>query len=159
MFNGLGKLEGEYTIKLQDNAKPFAITTPRRVPIPLLKPVKEELERMEEMGIISPIHEPTDWCAGMVPVRKKNGQIRICVDLTRLNESVMRELHPLRAVEHMLAQLAGAKVFSKLDANSGCYQTPLDPKSAKLTTFIMPFGRYYLILDVTRSRTGWSFIE
>ena len=46
---------------------------------------------MEEMGVISLIEEPTDWCAGMVPVRKKNGRIRICVDLTRLNKSVMRE--------------------------------------------------------------------
>ena len=75
-------LEGEYTIKLQDNAKPFAITTPQRVPIPLLKPVKEDLDCMEDMGIIFPIQELTDWCAGMVPVRKKNGQIRLSVDLT-----------------------------------------------------------------------------
>ena len=39
-------------------------------------------------------------------------------DLTRLNESVCRERHPLPAVERTLAQLAGAKVFTKLDANS-----------------------------------------
>ena len=143
VFNGLGKIEGNYTIKLQEDAKPFALTTPRRVPIPLLKPVKEELERMEKMGVISPIHEPTEWCAGMVPVRKKNGQVRICVDLTRLNQSVRREFHPLPAVENVLAQMAGAKIFSKLDANSGFWQIPLDPKTAKLTTFITPFGRYY----------------
>ena len=104
---------------------------------------KERVECMEEMGIITPIQEPTDWCDGMLPVRKKTGQIRIRMDLTRLNESVKRELHPLTTVEHMLAQLAGAKVFSKLNANSGSFQIPLDPKSAKLTTFIAPFGRYY----------------
>ena len=46
-------------------------------------------------------------------------------------------------IEHVLVQLAGAKVFSKLDANSGFYQVPLDPKSAKLTTFITPFSGYY----------------
>ena len=143
VFNNLGKIRGDYTITLQDGAKPFALTTPRRVPIPLLKPVREELKRMENMGVISPIKEPTDWCAGMVPVKKKNGQVRICVDLTRLNQSVKRELHPLPAVEQVLAQLTGAKVFSKLDANSGFWQIPLDPKSAKLTTFITPFGRYY----------------
>ena len=71
------------------------------------------------MGVISPIQEPTDWCAGKVPVRKKNGLVRICVDLTQLNESIKRELHPLPVVEHVFAQLAEAKVFSKLDANLG----------------------------------------
>ena len=79
----------------------------------------------------------------MVPVQKKNEQVHICVDLTQLNESVKRELHPLPVVEHVLAQLAGAKVFSKLDANSGFYQIPLEPRLAKLTTFITPFGKYY----------------
>ena len=74
---------------------------------------------MEEMGIISPIQVPMDWCAAMVPVWKNNGQIRICVDSTLLNEFVMRELYSLPAVEHTLAQLAGAKVLLKLGANLG----------------------------------------
>ena len=78
-----------------------------------------------------------------VPVWKKNGQVCISVELTQLNESVKRELHPLLVIEHVLAQLAGAKVFFKLDANSEFYRIPLDPRLAKLTTFITPFGRYY----------------
>ena len=143
VFEGLGKLEGECTIKLQVNTKPFVVTTPRRVPIPLLEPTRKELDHTEKMGVISPIQEPTDWCAGMVPVQKKNGQVRICVDLTRLNESVKGELHPLPVVEHVMVQFAGAKVSSKLDANSGFYQIPLDPRSAKLTTFTTQFSRYY----------------
>ena len=53
------------------------------------------------------------------------------------------ELHPFLAVEQVLPQLTGAKVFSTLVANSEFLQIPLDPKSAKLTTFITPFGRYY----------------
>ena len=46
------------------------------------------------------------------------------------------------AVEQTLAQLAGARVFSKLDTNSGFWQIPLSRESALLTTFITPFGRY-----------------
>ena len=111
VFNTLGKIKGDYTIKLQNEAKPFALTTPQRVPIPLLKLVKEELKHMESMGVISPIQKLMDWCTGMVPIRKKNGQVQICVDLTRLNQSVKRELHPLPAVEQVLAQLTGYKVF------------------------------------------------
>ena len=144
LFQGLGKLQGQYHIKLKDNAQPFALTVPRRVAIPLLPKVKEELERMrmEAMGVISKVDEPTDWCAGLVVVPKSNGQVRICVDLTKLNESVCRERHLLPSVEQILAQLEGAKVFSKLDANSGFWQIELAPESAKLTTFISPFGRF-----------------
>ena len=68
--------------------------------------------------------------------------MRICVDLTKLNESVKREQHPLQAVNQTLAQLAGAKVFTKLDVNSGFWQIPLAPESQHLTTFITQFGRY-----------------
>ena len=79
----------------------------------------------------------------MVVVPKLNNRVRICVDLTKLNESVCRERHPLPAVEQTLAQIAGARVFSKLDANSGFWQIPLSADSAPLTTFITPFGRYH----------------
>lgn len=139
---GLGKLEGEYTIKLMNNAKPYTLTTPRRVAIPLLPRVKVELERMERMGIIRQVRDPTDWCAGMVVVPKSGDRVRICVDLTRLNENICRERHPLPTIEQTLAQLAGAKVFTKLDANSGFWQIPLAEKFSLLTTFITPFGRF-----------------
>ena len=121
LFQGLGKLEGDYMIRLQDNAEPYAISTPRRVAIPLQKLVKQELERMEQMGVIGKVEQPTEWCAGMVVVPKANGRVWICVDLTKLNESVQRERHPLPAVDQTLAQLAWAKIFTKLNANSGCH--------------------------------------
>ena len=97
---------------------------------------------MEGLGVITKVQEPTEWCAGMVVVPKANGKVRICVDLTKLNECVRRERHPLPAVDQTLAQLAGATVFSQLDANSGFWQIPLDPDSTLLTTFITPFGRF-----------------
>ena len=122
--------------------QPSALGTSRRVPIPLMKAVKEELTRMEDQGVIAKVNEPTDWCAGMVVVPKKNGKVRICVDLTKLNRSVKRERHPMPAVEQILAQIAGAKVFTKLDANLGFWQIPLSVESALLTTFITPFGHY-----------------
>jgi len=56
---------------------------------------------------------------------KKSGAIRICVDLKKLNESVLREVHPMPKVDETLALLAGATIFSKLDANSGFRQIPL----------------------------------
>lgn len=97
---------------------------------------------MESLGVISRVEQPTDWCAGMVVAPKTNGTVRICSDLTKLNEAVTRERHILPSVEHTLGQLEGAQVFSKLDANSSFWQIPLSRKSALLTTFITPFGRY-----------------
>ena len=69
-------------------------------------------------------------------------KVRICVDLTKLNESVQREKHDLPSVDQTLGRLAGAKVFTKLDANSGFWQIPLSPSSEERTTFITLFGRY-----------------
>ena len=143
LCSGLGLVQRPYSIKLQPEAVPFSLHTPRRVPLPLMGKVKEEIDRMEKMGVITKIEEPTDWCAGMVVVPKKAGAVRICVDFTKMNESVCREKFILPSVEHTLGMLAGATVFSKLDANMGFWQVPLTKESAKYTTFITPFGRYY----------------
>ena len=73
---------------------------------------------MQDIGVISKVEQPTEWCSGMVAVPKANtDQIRICMDLTKLNESVTREKHPLPTVEASLSKLAGGRYFSKLDAN------------------------------------------
>ena len=142
VFTGLGSLSEEFEIQLKHDAKPFALYTPRKVPYPLRSKVKDELDRMEAMGVISKVETPTPWCAGMVVVPKKDGKVRICVDLKPLNASVKRETHPLPKVDDTLAQLSGAKIFSKLDANSGFWQIPLAKQSRHLTTFITPFGRF-----------------
>nr|XP_054588665.1 uncharacterized protein LOC129153481 [Nothobranchius furzeri] len=138
----LGSWKGHVKKKLKEGAVPYALSAPRRVPLPMKEQVKQELERVEAMGVMRRIEEPTAWCAGMVVVPKPNKKPRICVDLTRLNENVCRERHILPAVDDTLAQLEGAKVFSKLDATSGFWQGPLHKDYQPLTTFITPFGRY-----------------
>lgn len=143
LCSGLGLIQRPHTIKLSPGAVPFSLKTPRRIPLPLMPKVKNELQCTERLGVISRIEEPTEWCAGIVVVPKKSGDPRICIDLTKLNESVRREKYILPSVEQTLGLLAGASVFSKLDANMGFWQIPLAEQSAKLTTFITPFGRYY----------------
>ena len=142
LFTGLGTFACEYTITLKPNSQPFALNAPRNIPLPLRSKVQNELQRMETLGVISPVQEPTPWCTAMVVVPKDSGAVRICVDLKPLNESVLREVHPMPKVDTTLAQLSGATVFSKLDANSGFWQIPLAKDSKLLTTFITPFGRF-----------------
>ena len=135
-------MKEEYTIKLKDDATPFALTVPRKVPMPLYAETKDEIDRMLKSGVISPVDSPTDGCAPMVVTPKPNGKVRVCVDLTKLNEYVQRENHPLPSMDVTLGKLAGAKYFTKLDANSGFWQIKLTEGSKPLTTFITPWGRY-----------------
>ena len=92
----------------------------------------------------------------MVAMPKANSpQIRICEDLTKFNESVMSEKHPLPIVEESLSKLAGGRYFSKLDANTGFEQIMLAPEFRLLTTFITRFGRFCF----NRLRIGISASE
>ena len=137
---------GDYGIHLREDAVQFVLSMQRRVSIPLMDAVKRELQSMEDLQVIRCVDTPTDWCAGMVVVakpivvyssvegeEKEAHNVRICVDLTKLNESVVREKRELRSVDQTLGRLAGAKGFTKLDANSGFWQIPLAPSSQELT--------------------------
>ena len=91
----MGTIGEEYCIKRRDDARPYSLYVRHDVPIPLRPKVKDEFKRMESMGVISKINTPTDWCAGMVVVPKRSGDVRICVDLKPLNESVLQEPQPM----------------------------------------------------------------
>ena len=147
VFDGVIKvMPGEqYKICLRDDAVPFAVTAPRRVPFALREPLQQELRKLEDNGIIVPVTEPTDWCAPIVVTPKKSGEgIRLCVDLSRLNRSVRRELYQSNTPAECVASIAAeeAKFFAVFDALKGYHQCPLEPQSQPLTTFTTPFGRY-----------------
>ena len=72
----------------------------------------------------------------------RSGEFRICVDFCKLNESVLREVHPLPKVEDTLVKLTGVTTFSKLDTKCGFWQITLAEESLHFTTFNTPFRQY-----------------
>ena len=75
LFNGLGTFAHEYKIQLKPNSKPFSLSTTRNIPLALRPKVQAELQRMESLGVISRVTEPTPWCAAMVVVPKASGAV------------------------------------------------------------------------------------
>ena len=84
---------------------------------------------MSSHTTISSVDDAPPWCAEMVVVSKPSGAVTIFVDLTHLNQNVIREYHPLPNIDDTLAQLTVARKFTKLDANSGFWQIPLTKTS------------------------------
>ena len=141
-FTGLGTLQDDYEIQVKQDAQLFSLDTARNILLPLRVKLKQELDAMVAHGVTSKVQQPNPWCTGMVVVKKKNGGVRICINLKPLNQYVLREHHLLLKVDDILGQLTEATVFSKLDANSGFWQVPLAEKSWLFITFITPFRRY-----------------
>ncbi|UYV66708.1 K02A2.6-like [Cordylochernes scorpioides] len=141
VFKGNGHLSYMYDIKISDKAEP-KISPARRLLRALLQPVKEELFKMEEDGIIEKIEEPTVWAHPMVVVKKPSGKYRICIDPRELNKWVLREHYTLPAPENILAEIPKAKFYSVLDAKSAFWQVPLSENTSKYLVMSTPFGRY-----------------
>ena len=96
---------------------------------------------MESESILAKVTEPTQWVNSLVVV-ETNNKLRVCLDPRDLNKAIQRPHYPMRTLEDTLPELAGAKVFTKLDLRSGYWTIPLSEESSYLTTFNTPFGRY-----------------
>ena len=140
-FGEMGTLPKVHHIHVGPDIKPV-VHPPRRVPIARHAKLKAELDRMESLGVIDRVTEPTDWVNSLVVVQKPNGQIRVCLDPKDLNKAIKRHHYQLPTAEDILSRMSGAKFFSKLDASSGYWQICVDKESSKLLTFNSPFGRY-----------------
>ena len=91
-------------------------------------------------GIIKPSTSP--YCSRVVPVRKKNNSLRLCVDLRPLNERVNKQHYPFPLIEDCLSRLSNKKVFSLLDLRDGFHQIKLHPDVTKYFAFATPDGQF-----------------
>ncbi len=117
------------------------------IPVALQGRVKAELDHMENLGVITPVTEPTDWVSSMVAAHKKDeAEIRLCINPKDLNTALKRPRHPMHSAEEMAAQMSGTTVFSILDTKKPSFwQIRLDKKSSTLTTFSTPSGHHRFV--------------
>ena len=87
---------------------------------------------------------PTEWYAPAFFVPKPDGKrVRLVTDYTKLNKFVRRPVHPFPSVKDIMQSIpAGTKYFAKMDAIHSYFQLALDEESSRLTTFLLPSGRY-----------------
>eukprot|EP00795_Rhopilema_esculentum_P009803 gene9803-18365_t len=140
-FGEIGKLPGVHHITIDPTVSPV-VHPPRKLPIALKEKLHTELKRMVKMGIIKPVHEPTDWVNSLVVVEKLNEKLRICLDTKDLNKAIKRHHFHLPMTEKILASMSNAKFFTKLDASNAYWQIEVDEESSRLLTFNTPFGRF-----------------
>ena len=114
---GLGCFQGSYEFKLDKSIHPVVVP-PRRYPLALKEEIRQEIQRLEEIGVIEKVTEPTDWVSAMVVVKKPN-KLRICIDPHQLNKAMKRSHYQTTTIEEITPQLKNAKIFSKLDLKDG----------------------------------------
>ena len=94
---------------------------------------------MIEVGAIRKSFSP--WASAVVLVRKKDGGLRFCIDLRKLNNRTIKDGYSLPRIEDTLDCLHGAVWFSTLDLKSGYWQVELEEEAKPLTAFTMgPLG-------------------
>ena len=109
---------------------------PRRFP----RPIAEELERQCRELCDADIIEPSasSWGSPIVPVRKKDGTTRMCIDYRKLNKVTIPDKFPIPNLLDSIYGLKGMKYFTKLDLVRGYYQLPVDEESRHYTAFSTP---------------------
>ena len=93
------------------------------------------MSNLEQQGIIERADDPTPWVLPLVVAPKKDGDVRICLDMRMANHAIKSERHPIPTMDDLAHILNGATVFSKLDLRSGYHQLTLAPESRYITTF------------------------
>ena len=110
----------------------------RRLDAEKLSEAKAEFAKMEQLGIIRRSNSP--WASPLHLVRKPGGGWRPCGDFRRLNNATVDDRYPLPHIQDFHANLAGMKVFSKIDLIRGYHQIPMASNDIPKTAIITPFG-------------------
>ena len=100
------------------------------------KEVSKELDKLVKQDIIEiDVNQPTRWISPVVCTPKKDGRIRLCVDMRVANQAIERERHIMPTIQDFKAEVYGSKYFSKVDLKQAYHQLEVTPESQYITTF------------------------
>jgi transposase InsO family protein len=99
----------------------------------LQRQINAELDKMEAAGIIE--KGTSDWCNPIVPVKKANGEVRLCLDARKLNAVTVKDRYPLPHAARILGRLEAAKYFSTVDMKQAFFQVGLSEEAKKKCSF------------------------
>ena len=123
------------------------------------KQVKEEIDKLLQVGFIKPVHKVT-WLSPIVIVPKKNGKIRVCVDYRKLNAATLTDPFPLPYCDTLLDAVAGHEMYSFLDGFSGYNQIRMAPEDEGKTAFITEWGAFvFTVMSFGLKNGPPSFLE
>ena len=132
-----------YNINLDKSVTPVQ-TRCRPVPVHLKEVFEQEINKMLNAGILKPVEKATPWINSFVLVKGKNPdgsiKLRICLDQTNLNKTVICKPYCSKTPEDTAHLLANAKVITVTDCSKGFWHEELDENSSYLTTFNTEFG-------------------
>ena len=102
--------------------------------------MKKQLEELLEKGFIHPSSSP--WGCIAIFVKNKDGTLRMCVDYRPLNAVTIKNKYPLPRINTLFDQLAGVKVFSKIDLRSRYHKIKIRPQDIPKIAFSTRYGPY-----------------
>ena len=129
-------------VKLTDNVP----VRTRQYPLPhsQTQTVTEEVQSMLKMGVIEPAASP--YSSPILLVRKKDGQVRFCVDFRQLNKKIPFDAEPMPNIDELFAKFGRARYLSKLDLTKGYWQIPVAEEDRHKTAFTTPDGQYQWVV-------------
>ena len=135
----------EVNLELKEDAeiKPKFYSSARVTPRHYQEPSKELVGDLLAAGVLEEVHHNTEWCCKGHFVGKKDGKVRLVVDLRPVNQAIKRPVKPFTSTDQIRRQLdPKGKVYCTMDMVAGYHQVAIAEESRDLTTFIIPAGRF-----------------
>src|SRR3954468_24171681 len=129
----------------------------RRVRPDMDNKIREEVLKQFDAGFLTMVDYPP-WMANIVPVPKKDGKVRMCVDYRDLNKSSSKDDFPLPHIDMLVDNTAKFNVFSFMEGFSGYNQIKMAPEDTEKTTFITPWGTFcYKVMPFGLKNAGATY--
>jgi len=130
----------EHKIPLKHVINPFKQKLRQINPV-LLPVIEKEVKKLLDAKIIVPLRY-SEWVANLVPVRKNNGEIRLCVDFRNLNRCSLKDNYPIPKLDHVLEKVVRANQIFMINGFSGYNQIVVHEDDKQKTAFTTPWGTF-----------------